>query len=69
MLQFRLAVLDFGASVAATFGECKCNQQGSGKVVDDFDLAIAATAITYGLKLATLDARHFNLIEGLVWED
>jgi len=69
VLQFRLPVLDFDHCVAEVFGRCKSTQKRSGNMVDDFDLAIAATAIINDLTLATLNARHFKLIDGLRWED
>jgi tRNA(fMet)-specific endonuclease VapC len=69
ILKDRLAVLDFNPSVATTFARLKARQRQSGKSVDDFDLAIAATAVTHQLKLATLNRRHFELIDELEWED
>lgn len=69
ILKDRLESFDFTPSVAAVFGEMKATQARVGKAVDDFDLAIAATAVTHNLTLATLNKRHFQLIEGLEWED
>jgi len=69
LLLGRFVVIDFDTNVATSFGRLKARQQRLGKPVDDFDLAIAACAVTYGLVLATLNARHFKLIEGLDWED
>lgn len=47
----------------------KARQQRIGATVDDFDLAIAATAMTHDLTVATLNAKHFKLVQGLKWED
>jgi len=69
ILKDRLELFDFTAPVASVFGEIKSRQTRNGKRVDDFDLAIAATAIAHDLTLATLDARHFQLIDDLRWED
>lgn len=69
ILKDRLTTLDFTASVASVFGELKAKQAQIGKIVDDFDLAIAATAVAHDLTVATLNTRHFSLIEGLRWED
>lgn len=69
ILKDRLASFDFTASVASVFGEMKAQQAQLGKPVDDFDLAIAATAVAHDLTVATLNKRHFKLIEGLRWED
>ncbi len=69
ILKDRLATFDFTAPVASVFGEMKARQHQLGKPVDDFDLAIAATAVTHNLTVVTLNKRHFKLIEGLEWED
>lgn len=69
ILKGRLESFEFTASVASVFGEMKSRQIQIGKPVDDFDLAIAATAVAHDLTLATLNYRHFRLIEGLEWED
>lgn len=69
ILKDRLATFDFTASVASVFGEMKSRQAQLGEPVDDFDLAIAATAVAHDLIVATLNTRHFKLIENLRWED
>ena len=69
ILKVRLKVFDFAESAASVFGEIKSVQTQSGKTVDDFDLAIAAIAIGHDLTVATLNSRHFKLIDGLNWED
>ncbi len=69
ILKDRLAPLDFTAAVASVFGEMKSRQAQLGQTVDDFDLAIAATAVAHNLTVVTLNKRHFKLIEGLSWED
>ena len=69
ILKDRLELFDFTNPVATVFGEMKATQARIGKSVDDFDLAIAATAVTHNLTVATLNKRHFKLIVGLEWED
>lgn len=69
ILKDRLPAFDFTPAVASVFGEMKSRQTQLGKPVDDFDLGIAATAVAHDLTVATLNGRHFNLIEGLSWED
>ena len=69
ILKDRLAILDFDASVATNFGRMKAQQRRTGDTVDDFDLSIAATALTHNLTVSTLNAKHFKLIHGLYWED
>ena len=51
------------------FATMKARQHVLGAPVDDLDLLIAASAVQHGLILATLNARHFALVEGLRWED
>ena len=69
ILKGRLEILNFTAEVATTFAEMKARQTQSGKTVDDFDLSIAAIAVHFNLKLATLNHQHFKLIDNLEWED
>lgn len=69
VLKGRLATLDFTGSTASVFGELKASQTHRGQTVDDFDLAIAAMAVAHDLTVATLNARHFQRIAGLTWED
>lgn len=69
ILKDRLPILQFDVSAASVFGELKARQKQSGKTIDDFDLAIAAIAITHDLTVATLNSRHFKLTDNLRWED
>ncbi|MCC5839713.1 MAG: type II toxin-antitoxin system VapC family toxin [Opitutales bacterium] len=69
ILKGRLQTLEFGTRAASVFGEMKARQRQLGKPVDDFDLAIAAVAVSHDLIVATLNLRHFKLIAGLKWED
>lgn len=69
ILKDRLPILQFDVSSASVFGELKAKQNQVGKTVDDFDLAIAAIAINHNLTVATLNSRHFTLIDMLQWED
>ncbi len=47
----------------------KANQHALGRLVSDLDLLIGATATHHGLIVATLNTRHFAMIEGLHVED
>ena len=40
-----------------------------GNLIDDFDLLIAATAITHNLVMVTNNTEHFKRIKGIVLED
>lgn len=69
ILKGRLKGLDFTNATASVFGEMKARQTKTGKTIDDFDLAIAAIAVTHDLIVATLNVHHFEKIDGLKWED
>jgi tRNA(fMet)-specific endonuclease VapC len=57
------------AAVAETFGMIKATLESGGNRLDDFDLAIAATALAYNLTLATNNTDHFSRIDGLRLEN
>ena len=69
------AVLDFCAglsdifslelAIAKEFGRIKGSLQSQGKVIDDLDILIAATALEHNLALVTLNIKHFSRIPGL----
>jgi len=68
-LENALVLLPVDGSVATRFGRLKAVMEGGGLAKADFDLMIAATALTRDLTLATLNLRHFDGIPGLVVED
>lgn len=47
----------------------KARLRKSGKPIDDFDLLIASTAVTFGLKMVTNNTIHFDRIKGIELED
>jgi len=47
----------------------KARLQKSGKVIDDFDLLIGATAVSFDLIMVTNNTSHFRWIEGITLED
>jgi len=47
------------------FGRLKAQLESSGARLDDFDLAIAASALAYDLTLVTNNVKHFRRVEGL----
>lgn len=69
LLQNRIQLLPVDRSVAQTFSKIKAACRKKGFTTADFDFLIAATAKANGLILATLNARHFEGIEGLAMED
>ena len=47
----------------------KARLQKSGMVIDDFDLLIAATAVSFGLVMVTNNTNHFDRVKGIKLED
>ena len=47
----------------------KARLQNSGKVIDDFDLLIGATAVSFDLVMVTNNTNHFNRIKDIKLED
>ncbi|MBI5018084.1 MAG: type II toxin-antitoxin system VapC family toxin [Deltaproteobacteria bacterium] len=58
-------VLPLGAECAETFGSLKASLDARGCPLDDFDLCLAATALSHNLVLVTKNTRHFERIDGL----
>ena len=51
------------------YARLRVQLEGKGESIDDFDLLIAATALTEGHVLVTHNLKHFDRIEGLRTED
>ncbi len=64
-LEKRIEVLPVGEETAGVFGLTKANLERAGTPLDDFDLCVAACALTHNLVLATNNIRHFRRVEGL----
>lgn len=58
-------VLPLGVELAGTFGSLKAGLDARGLPLDDFDLCLAATALSHNLVLVTNNTRHFKRIGGL----
>lgn len=58
-------ILPLGAETVETFGALKARLEAEGTPLDDFDLALAATALAYNLTLVTDNTRHFSRVPGL----
>jgi tRNA(fMet)-specific endonuclease VapC len=69
LLKDRIPVFPIDAAVAKAFSTMKAACRRKGFATSDFDFLIAATAKARGLVLATLNARHFQGIEGIAFED
>lgn len=55
--------------IAETFGMIKSNLESQGTPLDDFDLVLAATALTHNLILVTNNEKHFQRVDGLTVEN
>lgn len=60
-----LAVISVDCESVEVFGLLKSGLEKSGRPLDDFDLILAATALSHNLILVTNNERHFGRIEGL----
>lgn len=60
-----LVVLDVTTSIADIWAEVRGRLRSLGRLVPDNDLIIAATALRFGLTLATRNVRHFSRIAQL----
>ena len=58
-------LIDVDADVMDVFGEIKTHTQKTGKVIDDMDLLIAASAISNKMTLVTHNTKHFENIPNL----
>jgi len=60
-----LPVIQVSPAIMEAFGSLKAKLERDGRRLDDFDLVIAATAMTIGYRLITNNEKHFSRIEGL----
>ncbi|MHB0980999.1 MAG: PIN domain-containing protein [Thermoleophilia bacterium] len=64
-LEKGVKIWELGRETAEVFGVLKAQLEGEGNRLDDFDLAIAACALSYGLTLVTNSEAHFGRLHGL----
>jgi tRNA(fMet)-specific endonuclease VapC len=60
-----IVVLGIDEEICKRFGELRGSLRRGGKLVGDFDLLIAASALRHNLTLVTNNRRHFETIEEL----
>lgn len=60
-----VVVLTLDEPICQRFGHLRGSLRRQGKLIGDFDLLIAATALQSNLTLLTNNRRHFENIEGL----
>jgi len=58
-------IIDISKPIMDCFGQLKSDLSKNGMTVDDFDLLIGSTAITYGYTLVTNNEKHFKKIPDL----
>lgn len=51
------------------YAEEKARLQKSGKIIDDFDLLIGATAVSFDLAMVTNNTSHFSRLNNIKLED
>lgn len=60
-----ISVLSWSPESSESFGKIKADLEREGKLIDDFDIAIAAIAISHKCGVVTSNLKHFQRIEGL----
>ena len=68
-LKARLPSLPVDSAVAESYAVIRAALRRGGRAVESMDLLIAATARAHGLIVATLNVRHFEIIDGIAVED
>lgn len=58
-------VIDVSCAIMDTFGDLKATLNRKGTPVDDFDLIIAATALSMGYSVVSNNEKHFRKIPDL----
>lgn len=64
-----LEIIPVNQDQVEIFGMLKVKLESAGTPLDDFDLILAATALSHNLILVTNNERHFSRIEGLKIEN
>jgi tRNA(fMet)-specific endonuclease VapC len=61
--------VDWTDEVSAAFGEIKAALERKGRLIEDFDVAIAAHALAHSATLVTANVKHMSGIPNLQLED
>ena len=64
-----ITVLGVDTDIARLFGETKAQLRRQGNLIEDFDLLLAATALSSGLTLVTNNTTHFDRVPGLTLDN
>ena len=62
-------IIALGRESAEIFAMLKADLEKSGNPLDDFDLILAACALSHDLVLVTNNVKHFQRIQGLKFEN
>ena len=60
-----LPVISYTEEIACEHARIWARLQAAGKMIGDYDLIVAATAISRGCSVATFNTRHFKQVPGL----
>jgi len=60
-----LKVLPWTTEASRLFGSIKAGLERSGELIDDFDIAIAAIAMSHDASVLTANLTHFSRVSGL----
>lgn len=64
-LEATLEIIPLGKESAEVFAMLKADLEKAGTALDDFDLVLAACALSHDLTLVTNNVKHFKRIDGL----
>ena len=64
-----LEIIPVNQEMVEIFGVLKSDLEKVGKPLDDFDLILAATAMSHNLIIVTNNEKHFGRIDGLKMEN
>ncbi len=64
-----LEVMDFPSACAVSYGEMRADLKKKGLIIGNYDLLIAAHAISEGLVLISNNLKEFERVEGLQCEN
>ena len=69
LVSSELGRIEWTNAVSASFGLVKAELEFKCKLIEDFDIAIAAHALAWDATLVSGNTKHFQRIEGLQLED
>ena len=60
-----IRILPWTPESSSAFGSIKAGLERAGELIDDFDIAIAAIALSHGVEVITANLVHFGRVSGL----